>query len=484
MNTHRIPRGMWDWKYSVLVLALIAAPLALVLQLVPDLRSLPDAAGATSVLACAAVVAAAVFVYVAWRLTGTPAAGWLALVLALLGTQGLVLAGATVADPGLVAEQAGWVLLAQLPVALGAIALLVGGPARELRLDPLLLGVLVGAAIAFGRSVLLDVAPPLSLADGALPGLAVAGLVLHLGVAVGALRLTGIDQWLRSRLALASVLLGAGLATGRPRAEGLVDSVATIGFGLLGAAVLCSAALAMLRRAIWDDKAQLADLHDRLESVEAVARRNRARLHEIDSTVAGIASATRLLHTPLAEARRGALEGMMQAEVERLERLLRERAGDDRRAVDLDEVVGQLVLSHRARGRTVSWLPSGLTAWGRSDDVAEVVNILLDNAAKHGGDLGTFAEVRAAGPHVEIVVTDSGPGVPPEWRDRIFEWGQRGPASQGQGIGLHIAHDLCRQLGGSLRLEHHDAAGSGATFVVSLPVPAESEVRHAAHAAQ
>ena len=60
------------------------------------------------------------------------------------------------------------------------------------------------------------------------------------------------------------------------------------------------------------------------------------------------------------------------------------RGGEDR-AIWLDDVIEPVVVSHQARGRLVSWQPCGEEAYGNPDELAEVCNILLENAARHGG---------------------------------------------------------------------------------------------------
>jgi signal transduction histidine kinase len=58
-------------------------------------------------------------------------------------------------------------------------------------------------------------------------------------------------------------------------------------------------------------------------------------------------------------------------------------------------------------------------------------------------------------------------------RERLFEWGARGPGSRGQGIGLNVAWSLAESQGGYLHLR--DTSGPGATFVVGLPAVRERD---------
>ncbi|MFI2708338.1 sensor histidine kinase, partial [Nocardioides sp. CER28] len=121
------------------------------------------------------------------------------------------------------------------------------------------------------------------------------------------------------------------------------------------------------------------------------------------------------------------------------------------------------------------WSPCGLRVNAQPDAVAEVINILLDNAAKHGRSSAEVA-VSLVGDIVEIAVHDDGPGVDDALRTRLFDWGARGPRSSGQGIGLHIAHELMQRQGGYLEIR--DGRSGGATFVMGLPRGHVDQVDH------
>ena len=111
---------------------------------------------------------------------------------------------------------------------------------------------------------------------------------------------------------------------------------------------------------------------------------------------------------------------------------------------------------------------------------------LLDNAAKHGGrgtvvTVATFehegggANAREDDPganagEARIVVDDDGPGIPPEWRDRVFAPFTRMERTKvaGAGIGLSVVRDLVAAHDGRVWIE--DAPAGGARFVIALPV--------------
>jgi two-component system OmpR family sensor kinase len=101
------------------------------------------------------------------------------------------------------------------------------------------------------------------------------------------------------------------------------------------------------------------------------------------------------------------------------------------------------------------------------DRVFQIVSNLLDNAfawTPDGGriDLG----LTATNGTIAISVADSGPGIGPEERERIFRpfWSRAG---EGTGLGLPIARELAHALGGELMLESQ--LGKGSRFELRLP---------------
>jgi signal transduction histidine kinase len=99
--------------------------------------------------------------------------------------------------------------------------------------------------------------------------------------------------------------------------------------------------------------------------------------------------------------------------------------------------------------------------------IAQVLAGLLTNAAQAapiGGEVKI--ECRAEDSTVELVVEDSGPGVPAALHDRIFEPFFTTRAS-GVGLGLAIARQITEAHGGSIRLG--ESSSGGARFSVILP---------------
>jgi len=117
--------------------------------------------------------------------------------------------------------------------------------------------------------------------------------------------------------------------------------------------------------------------------------------------------------------------------------------------------------------------PDGLLARGDPSRTGQILGVLLDNALAHTPpESGVTLAARPRDGLVETMVSDTGPGIPPEHLSRVFERfyrvdKARSRAGGGTGLGLSIARDLARAQGGELRAEN--AEGGGAAFRLSLP---------------
>jgi signal transduction histidine kinase len=124
------------------------------------------------------------------------------------------------------------------------------------------------------------------------------------------------------------------------------------------------------------------------------------------------------------------------------------------------------------------------SCWARGDPgaIAQILRILLDNAVGVATPASSV-QARAITDNrwAQVTVSDSGPGVPLDERERIFERFQRGSTSGGHsgfGLGLAIGRELAIRMGGTLELL--DAMPEdelpGAHFLLRLPVqPLEDE---------
>ncbi len=113
--------------------------------------------------------------------------------------------------------------------------------------------------------------------------------------------------------------------------------------------------------------------------------------------------------------------------------------------------------------------------------LTEVFNNLLENALKYTPSPGAIylqVAVHSHQPLLLIAISDTGPGIPPEDINHIFERHYRGVQSLGDlpgtGLGLAIAQELITQMQGTIKVfspaAYPPEATSGTTFVVGLPV--------------
>jgi two-component system sensor histidine kinase BaeS len=125
--------------------------------------------------------------------------------------------------------------------------------------------------------------------------------------------------------------------------------------------------------------------------------------------------------------------------------------------------------------RLTSVLPGDLPPVSAdADRLTEILLNLLDNALRHT-PAGGIIEVTAArdGQMVRLAIADTGPGIPPAERERIFDRFYRLDASRtaatgGSGLGLAIVRSLVAAHGGTITVD--ERPGGGARFTVALPV--------------
>ena len=146
--------------------------------------------------------------------------------------------------------------------------------------------------------------------------------------------------------------------------------------------------------------------------------------------------------------------------------------------VDLAAIAREVVEDHRglARDRGLALKFDAAPAPVVTDParVRQVLGNILSNAVKYkprGGAI-TVSIVRdvraAAASRVGVDVRDTGPGIPPELRERVFEEFFRadGTSPNGHGVGLAISRRIARLLGGDV--SYTPGTPSGAVFTLWL----------------
>jgi len=163
-----------------------------------------------------------------------------------------------------------------------------------------------------------------------------------------------------------------------------------------------------------------------------------------------------------------------------------------REAVVVRRLLDAAVAESRVGGRDVTYdvrvAPPDLSVEGDPARLRQLVANLLDNASRHsppGGVVSVAAHADSGRWLLEV--SDQGPGVAPEHRDRAFErfgtLSEVGPGNDvggggGTGLGLAIARWVTDLHGGSIRFVDPEPAGNGARVRADLPLVPPSRQPH------
>jgi signal transduction histidine kinase len=235
-----------------------------------------------------------------------------------------------------------------------------------------------------------------------------------------------------------------------------------------------------------DEVAQLArtmnEMLDRLEAAsQAQSRFVADASHELRSPLAALHATLEVAATHPSDGTWTSAAADALEESRRLQRLvedllvlahLGEARPNRQEEVDLDEIVLQDV----RRRRTASTVRfdlrrvSGGRVIGDPDQLARVVQNLVDNAQRHADSVVAIELSTSAG-EVVLAVVDDGPGVPQDQRDLIFERFARldegrSQDAGGTGLGLSIVKEIVTAHEGRVGLVD---TSSGARFEVRLP---------------
>ncbi|MEJ7744617.1 MAG: ATP-binding protein [Nocardioidaceae bacterium] len=242
-----------------------------------------------------------------------------------------------------------------------------------------------------------------------------------------------------------------------------------------------------------DEISRLADtMNGMLDRLEAASRRQQEFVadasHELQSPLAALRTQLEVSLAHPDGVEWSALATDLLADSDRMEQLVadllflaREDAtqrAPSRDPVDLDVVV--LEEATRVRARTDVSVDtsavSGAATRGNREELSRLVRNVVENAVSHARSHVAIALAETSA-DIRLVVSDDGPGVPEEHRDRIFDRFARvegsrvrGKGSTGTGLGLSIAQAIAERHGGSIFVEGTSStACDGARFVVGLP---------------
>jgi two-component system, OmpR family, sensor histidine kinase MprB len=260
-----------------------------------------------------------------------------------------------------------------------------------------------------------------------------------------------------------------------------------------------------------DELARLTEAFNMMLRALAESRERQARLvtdagHELRTPLTSLRTNVELLMASmvpgaprLPEEEMAGLREDVIAQIEELSTLVgdlvdltREDAGTvSHEPIDMTEVVDRSLERVRRRRNDIDF-DVAVTPWqvfGDGGGLARAVLNLLDNAAKWSPPNGRVGvRLTQIDPvHAELVVSDQGPGIPPQERRLVFERFFRSTSARampGSGLGLAIVKQVVLKHGGTLRVEDTVPGGQppGASMHVVLPgrpIRDTSDGRHA-----
>jgi signal transduction histidine kinase len=323
-----------------------------------------------------------------------------------------------------------------------------------------------------------------------------------------------LPHWFLPFLTIAAVTISAGLIwVSTSVASALVHDVDHVaGAGGLSAAIIVSVSalivLGTMSVLVARHKAtmalrQAADLSVQRTEVERELRANNKRLarsnrdledfayvasHDLRAPLSGIDSAAKWLTQDLQEGLSDGskkLLGLMRNRINRMEKLLDDllaysRAGRTDTAINqtnvsdmFENIVAILNPPAHIRVRVEGLLPVIVTA---SAQLEQVLRNLINNAIKHHDKASgeVVLSAKRVGDLIEFTVRDDGPGILPQFHDRIFVLFQtlkRRDEVEGSGMGLALVKKLVEQQNCSISV-HSQGNGTGTEFSFQWPTTA------------
>jgi len=338
------------------------------------------------------------------------------------------------------------------------------------------------------RSVTLHIAIPVRIEDTVEGAVLVSQSTGRILQALDAVRLDVFKVFLLSLGAavilslVAATTIARPLASLRRRAGDILDRRGRLRGGFTAS---------NRRDEIGDLERALAELTRQLEQHLRATEAFAADVsHEFKNPLASIRTATDMALEDVEPGERKRFLAMIQKDVARMERLLSEareisridaRLDDEERSeVALDHLLTALVESFRLRNADsglhfdLALADADVVVFASADRLTQVFENLIDNAIGFSPEGGRITiALRADAESAKMTITDEGPGIPDEHRDRIFSrfFTYRPNDEAGSnhtGLGLALARSIVESHGGTVTSEAR--SGGGTKMVMVLPL--------------
>jgi len=141
-------------------------------------------------------------------------------------------------------------------------------------------------------------------------------------------------------------------------------------------------------------------------------------------------------------------------------------------------VLGNYLLVNRISIRSHELLPDLPAVRGDADELQQVFLNIINNAAyamksEGGGELSVQTRIGEGGTCIEVLISDTGPGIPLEIRSRIFDpLFTTKKVGEGTGLGLSVSYGIVARHRGTIAVETATAEETkhpGTTFIITLP---------------
>ena len=139
---------------------------------------------------------------------------------------------------------------------------------------------------------------------------------------------------------------------------------------------------------------------------------------------------------------------------------------------DLVSLVEEIIARLEREGKTVGFEENGRVMLSvRPLALGRALANLIGNAARYATNI--TVSIKRSDEFIDIIIDDDGPGIPEDKREEVFKAflrldRSRNPATGGVGLGMTVARDLVRGMGGDVILQ--DSPSGGLRVLVRLPV--------------